>query len=557
MTFLLKMSRYFTTQADASEERSHPLAHAGDTTKKVSTKNGKKQNQNVVKHTAKKLKTTVPSPAEEIAAAKYKRSGHLTIKGIKTRVQRKKIQAGVKKVRQSVLQAARAELLLPEDVGYLQADDGEETFQLLQQDIADAVDITSCTKYFDLNLPQFGPYSINYSRESRHLLLGGGRGHVAALDWVTKRLLCETNVMESVHAVQWLHMPTMFAVAQKSWTYIYDSQGVELHCLKALDNVLRMAFLPYHFLLVTASEKGYLSWLDTSIGKMVAQFNAKSGRLNVMKQNPHNAVILTGHTNGVVKMWTPNMREAAVTMLCAKAPVRDLAVDQRGLYLATVAADRTLKIWDVRTYKTLQAYKLQAGPGHVSFSQKGMVALSLGSYVEVYKDCCRKTVSAPYLRHKAPGTVSSLEFCPYEDVLGIGHQRGFTSILVPGSGEPNFDALESNPYMTKQQRREMEVKALLEKVQPELICLDPKRLGQVNVERMQAKVDESNKKLWVKPRTIDYTPKVGKKAAKVKQALKEQNVKEHIKQLRQEKKAEVKRQKDRSSSNVLDRFRPK
>ncbi|XP_077495528.1 WD repeat-containing protein 46 [Amblyomma americanum] len=550
------MSRYFTVQADASKKGTNPPTNADETTKKVPSKNRKKQTQETEGHQAKKLETEAFPSALKKAAAKYDRSGRIRLRGVKTKVQRKKIQARAQKVRQSVLQAARAELLLPEDVGYLQADEGEETFQLRQPDIANAVDITSCTKYFDLNLPEFGPYSINYSRESRHLLLGGARGHVAALDWVTKHLLCETNVMESVHAVQWLHMPTMFAVAQKSWTYIYDSQGVELHCLKALDNVLRMAFLPYHFLLVTASEKGYLSWLDTSIGKMVTQFNAKSGRLNVMKQNPYNAVILTGHTNGVVKMWTPNVKEPLVSMLCAKAPVRDLAVDQRGLYLATASADRTLKIWDLRMYKTLNAYKLQAGPGHVAFSQKEMVALSLGNFVEVYKDCCRSTVTAPYLRHKAPGTVSSLEFCPYEDVLGIGHQRGFTSVLVPGSGEPNFDALESNPYMTKQQRREMEVKALLEKVQPELICLDPKRLGKVNVERMEAKAEEYSKKMGVKPKTI-ITSKGQKKSSKVKQALKDESVKEHIKQLQQKKKAGRKGHTERTPKSVLDRFRSK
>jgi hypothetical protein len=49
-------------------------------------------------------------------------------------------------------------------------------------------------------------------------------------------------------------------------------------------------------------------------------------------------------------------------------------------------------------------------------------------------------------------------------VLGIGHSKGVSSIIVPGAGEANFDTMEVNPYATKRQRQEKEVKQLLEKV---------------------------------------------------------------------------------------------
>ena len=48
------------------------------------------------------------------------------------------------------------------------------------------------------------------------------------------------------------HNESMFAAAQKRHLFVYDNSGSEVHCVKLSDSVHRLAFLPYHFLLVLA-----------------------------------------------------------------------------------------------------------------------------------------------------------------------------------------------------------------------------------------------------------------------------------------------------------------
>ncbi|KRY39396.1 WD repeat-containing protein 46 [Trichinella spiralis] len=103
-----------------------------------------------------------------------------------------------------ILQAARSEILLPEEEGFLEADEGEQTYHVTQHDIIESVDLASSSKYFELNLPKFGPYRLDFTRNGRNVLLGGQVGHVAAFDWLNKALKFEINVMEAVRDVQYL-----------------------------------------------------------------------------------------------------------------------------------------------------------------------------------------------------------------------------------------------------------------------------------------------------------------------------------------------------------------
>lgn len=94
----------------------------------------------------------------------------------------------------------------------------------------------------------------------------------------------------------------------------------------------------------------------------------------------------------------------------------------------------------------------------------------------------QEKVQSPYLTWGKEGKrIERLRWCPFEDVLGIGHDEGFSSILAPGAGEANFDALEVNPYETAKQRQEAEVKGLLNKLSPEMIALDPNFVGNLDL----------------------------------------------------------------------------
>lgn len=198
-----------------------------------------------------------------------------------------------------------------------------------------------------------------------------------------------------------------------------------------------------------------------------------------------------GHQNGTVTLWTPNLGHPAVRLQAHLGNVTSVSVDpsEGGRYMATAGVDGKVKVWDIRKWEVVREWTTRGGGGEVEWSAKGVLAAASGGTVNVSHAICfvstfnifRQVYNPPhnhthipsnplappplYLTHPIPSRpLTSLRFCPFTDVLTIGHQKGLSSILVPGSGEPNFDSTEADPYENRRMRREREVKGLLDKV---------------------------------------------------------------------------------------------
>ncbi len=136
---------------------------------------------------------------------------------------------------------------------------------------------------------------------------------------------------------------------------------------------------------------------------------------------------------------------------------------------------KEVRSWSVRNQVTC-----------LSYSGRGMLSVAGKSGATIYRDLHTpsKSIPTPYLTLPLHSlTASSSKFCPFEDTLAIGHSSGISSLLVPGSGEANFDSAEADVYETYSRRREREVRGVLEKIRPELITLDTDFLGKVSLSR--------------------------------------------------------------------------
>ncbi|KAL4589512.1 hypothetical protein LXL04_002419 [Taraxacum kok-saghyz] len=420
----------------------------------------------------------------DVKVKKYQRGESADLEALKDKKLKGQLANREELYKRSANAAAKAEKwLMQTESGLLEAEGIEKTWRFSQQAIAQEVDIASRKNQFDIVLPDLGPYTIDYTASGRYMLTAGRKGHLAIMDLHTLKPVKDFQVRETVRDAVFLHNELFFAAAQKKYTYIYSREGTELHCLKEHGAVMKLQFLKNHFLLSSINKSGHLHYQDITTGQIVGSYRTALGRSDVLQLNPYNSVIASGHSGGTVTMWKPTSAAPLIKILCHRGPVTAVSFHPNGHLMATSGMDKHIKIWDLRTYKSLQT--LPGNAKSLTFSQKGLLAASTGSFTQILEPSSDSMSYNRYMIHQmAKGyQINKILFRPYEDVLGIGHSMGLSSVLVPGSGEPNFDSWVANPYETVKERREKEVRVLLDKLPPEAVMLDPTKVGTVRKER--------------------------------------------------------------------------
>jgi U3 small nucleolar RNA-associated protein 7 len=479
-----------------------------------------------------------PAQREADAAFRRGRLPSLRREGVRDKKAKGELRSAESLNQHAASSAARVhEHLLPEPPGFLEPEPGgvERTSNAQQADILRSVDLRSSLKAFDLPLSSAGPYCTRYTHSGRHNLLAGERGHLLLSQWQKSHLVSEEFVHDTVRDATFLHNDNFFATAQSKCAYIYDKRGLEVHTLDSHTEPVLLDFLPHHFLLVSASKTGILRYQDTTDGTIVVQHRTKAGRPLALEQNPHNSVMCMGHHNGTVSMWTPNMGQPVVRMLTHKGPLRDVAFDQTGTYMVTAGADAQVRVWDIRKYSIMHSYFAAQPPTSIDVSQRGLIAVSWGSRVQIWKNALAIKANSPYMNHtvaNGAGHVRNVRFCPYEDVLGVGHSQGMTSMLVPGAGEPNFDAYVANPFENKRQKQEQEVSKLLDKLPPSMIQLEPEAVGKVRKEpeevQRQKRLEAQQAELSKKQSQLHKLERKNKKKGRAKPTKRAKKKRENI-----------------------------
>lgn len=328
------------------------------------------------------------------------------------------------------------------------------------------VNLYTAEKAFNIKLEN-GPFKCSYTKNGSNMLVTSPKGYVSSFSTQKLVLNFESNIDDKINDSKWLHNELYFALAQDDCVFVYDNVGTELHAVREMKNTKLLEFLPFHFLLAGSTNNGHLNYLDTSIGEIVSSIFIGEKSSTVLTSNPANAIVHMGTPSGIVSLWAPSQKSYLMKIKCHKSAITSMQIDRSGTHMITTGTDNKIKVFDIRnTYAPLKSIPVKASVHFTALSDRNLLAIGHSDRIAILKN-----FDEPYMQHKAPGTISSLEFCKHEDILSIGHKNGFSTVVIPGSGDPIYDTNEDSPFITVKERKNLEVKKLLDKIPFDLISM--------------------------------------------------------------------------------------
>ena len=160
---------------------------------------GKKRKRSDAKLMSVSAGSAKMSAPEKRRLERYSRGPGNKSKGVVKHRLKLGIKRSEKKIGDAAKRAAQAEVLLPTEAGGLEAEgEMERTARMSQREIAQAVDLQTQRKAYNMTLERYGPYRACYTSNGKHVLLGGHKGHLAVLDWQNARITSEIHVKETV-----------------------------------------------------------------------------------------------------------------------------------------------------------------------------------------------------------------------------------------------------------------------------------------------------------------------------------------------------------------------
>lgn len=119
------------------------------------------------------MKESKKRPGVQIDQSVIEKYAHgstdFNIKKMKYKSLKMTMRAEQERVVESAEQTAITEVLLPSTEGSIQvsSDFKQKIYKLKQDDISQQVDLNTASNRFDLQLHDFGPYKVDYSRNGR------------------------------------------------------------------------------------------------------------------------------------------------------------------------------------------------------------------------------------------------------------------------------------------------------------------------------------------------------------------------------------------------------